>query len=76
MGPHKTAVSVRKETLSLGQNDNQNIEKISLPILYLIPDIGGLISKIYKKLKKLASRELRNPINNGIQYCGLRPGLN
>lgn len=41
-----------------GQNGNLLTGKISLPILHLI----GLISNVYKEIKKLDSREPNNPI--------------
>jgi hypothetical protein len=46
-----------------GQNGNLLTGKISLPILHLI----GLISNVYKEIKKLDSREPNNPIKNGLQ---------
>ena len=45
----------KAKKLSIGQNGNQQIRKISLPILYLI-------SNIYKELKMLDSKESSNPI--------------
>jgi hypothetical protein len=55
--------SVRLRTLSIRQKGNQQIwEKI-----FINPTSDrGLISNIYKELKKLDSRQTSNPITNGV----------
>ena len=58
----KLQTSVRQSTLSIGQNGNLKTRKRSLSTLH-----RGLISKIYKELKKLDSREPNNPIKNGVK---------
>ena len=52
------------KALSIRQKDHQKIGKGSLPIL---KSDRGLISNIYKELKKADSRKSKNPIKNGPQ---------
>ena len=51
----------KERTLLIRQKGNQQIGKRSLPIN------RGLISNIYKELKKLGSRESNNRIKNKVQ---------
>jgi hypothetical protein len=60
----KRKASARQRTLSIGQNGNPQTGKRSLPDLFqkISTSHRRLISKIYKELKKLDSREPNNPI--------------
>jgi hypothetical protein len=59
MGPHKIA----KDTVNKTKRQPTDWEKI-----FTNPKSNrGLISNIYKELKKMDSRKSSNPIKNGVQ---------
>jgi hypothetical protein len=61
----KLQALVRQRTLSKGQNGNQLTDWKKV---FTNPTSNrGLVANTYKELKKLDSRELNNPIKNGIQ---------
>jgi hypothetical protein len=64
MGPHKiTKFCKAKDTVKRTKRQPTDGEKIfTNPI-----SNRGLLSNIYKELKKLDSREPNNPIKNGVQ---------